>query len=503
MVNFPSDLDSFSTPSGSATLGGSVPTHTQLHTSEGDAIEALQAKVGVNNSAVTTSLDYRVNALEGHSLAWVNVQDYGASPAASAATNDTAFTNAIAAVPSTGGTLYVPAGSYNLNDDINLKSNMSVVGDGKNATILKQGNTAANGFTLSESGPRYVDIRNLKIQGPGSGSGVGIFIDTTTSTACVSVNLIGVYVLSFGSHGVQSDTLITSVWHDVTVQSCGGNGFDTFSGTSLTLESCYANANTGIGYNLNQLSYSGLIACACDSQGGKGYLLTSTKAVTLVGCGVEATTGNCFETSGGVGNTFQTCYASGNNGVGFNVTGSSSETLLINCREINPTGSATASVAVVAGSTATVLGLTATTAVSYAANTTKRLTTNDMYVTSANTVAITADRAATSNLASLVLARAGSARWALQNRNDSTDDLHVYNSNRGFGVALFEDRATMPNLSLLTNAKSYGGGVGVIFIPNANTTPTTNPTGGGVLYVEGGALKFRGSSGTVTTIAAP
>jgi hypothetical protein len=40
-----------------------------------------------------------------------------------------------------------------------------------------------------------------------------------------------------------------------------------------------------------------------------------------------------------------------------------------------------------------------------------------------------------------------------------------------------------------------------IHLANA-TVPTANPTGGGVLYVEGGALKYRGSSGTVTTIAA-
>ena len=32
------------------------------------------------------------------------------------------------------------------------------------------------------------------------------------------------------------------------------------------------------------------------------------------------------------------------------------------------------------------------------------------------------------------------------------------------------------------------------------TVPTANPTGGGVLYVESGALKYRGSSGTVTTL---
>lgn len=48
----------------------------------------------------------------------------------------------------------------------------------------------------------------------------------------------------------------------------------------------------------------------------------------------------------------------------------------------------------------------------------------------------------------------------------------------------------------------FGSGSGVVGIVNATTVPTTNPTGGGVLYVEAGALKYRGSSGTVTTIAA-
>jgi hypothetical protein len=47
----------------------------------------------------------------------------------------------------------------------------------------------------------------------------------------------------------------------------------------------------------------------------------------------------------------------------------------------------------------------------------------------------------------------------------------------------------------------FGGGVKVIGILNAQTVPASNPTDGGVLYVESGALKYRGSSGTVTTIA--
>ena len=41
------------------------------------------------------------------------------------------------------------------------------------------------------------------------------------------------------------------------------------------------------------------------------------------------------------------------------------------------------------------------------------------------------------------------------------------------------------------------------FLPaGTGTAPTSSPAGMGQLYVEAGALKYRGSSGTVTTIAA-
>ena len=55
--------------------------------------------------------------------------------------------------------------------------------------------------------------------------------------------------------------------------------------------------------------------------------------------------------------------------------------------------------------------------------------------------------------------------------------------------------------NLLLKTTSIGtSAVGVIGLGNA-TAPTSSPAGMGQLYVEGGALKYRGSSGTVTTIA--
>jgi hypothetical protein len=57
------------------------------------------------------------------------------------------------------------------------------------------------------------------------------------------------------------------------------------------------------------------------------------------------------------------------------------------------------------------------------------------------------------------------------------------------------------NLGVFTTSGSFGSGEKVLFIGNCTTPPSSNPTGGGILYVESGALKYRGSSGTVTPIA--
>ena len=57
-TNFPTSLDSFTNPSSSSTLDS--PSHAAQHSNVNDAVEALQAKVGVDGSAVTGSLDYKV-----------------------------------------------------------------------------------------------------------------------------------------------------------------------------------------------------------------------------------------------------------------------------------------------------------------------------------------------------------------------------------------------------------------------------------------------------------
>jgi hypothetical protein len=75
-------------------------------------------------------------------------------------------------------------------------------------------------------------------------------------------------------------------------------------------------------------------------------------------------------------------------------------------------------------------------------------------------------------------------------------------------VTRFFDKPSSVEVFRVTSGGNLGVGVStfgtaaakVIGIANG-TAPTTSPGGMGQLYVEGGALKYRGSSGTVTTIA--
>lgn len=56
-INYPTSLDTFTDPSATSPL--TSPSHSGLHTDINSAVEALETKVGVNSSTVTTSLDFK------------------------------------------------------------------------------------------------------------------------------------------------------------------------------------------------------------------------------------------------------------------------------------------------------------------------------------------------------------------------------------------------------------------------------------------------------------
>ena len=101
------------------------------------------------------------------------------------------------------------------------------------------------------------------------------------------------------------------------------------------------------------------------------------------------------------------------------------------------------------------------------------------------------------------------SKWSVANvwtafdvapQNNASNPASLYMRAGDFGgVAKFTMR--IDGAVSFGAAGSWGSGTGaVLFIADTTLAPSTNPVGGGVLYVEAGVLKYRGSSGTVTTI---
>jgi hypothetical protein len=95
----------------------------------------------------------------------------------------------------------------------------------------------------------------------------------------------------------------------------------------------------------------------------------------------------------------------------------------------------------------------------------------------------------------------GSIRGGKENSTNSNYDGYLaFQTIKDAGV-LSEKMRLDSSGNLGLGVTSFGTSAEkVIGIANG-TAPTTSPAGMGQLYVEGGALKYRGSSGTVTTIA--
>ncbi|NCV08147.1 MAG: hypothetical protein EBW51_06055, partial [Actinobacteria bacterium] len=61
-INFPGSLDNFTNPTSASPINS--PSHADQHANANDAIEALEAKVGVDGSSVVTSHDYKIAQLQ-------------------------------------------------------------------------------------------------------------------------------------------------------------------------------------------------------------------------------------------------------------------------------------------------------------------------------------------------------------------------------------------------------------------------------------------------------
>jgi hypothetical protein len=90
----------------------------------------------------------------------------------------------------------------------------------------------------------------------------------------------------------------------------------------------------------------------------------------------------------------------------------------------------------------------------------------------------------------------GNSIFGMQSDSDSGLRLGVYS---GGNITNQVYISKIGNVGLFASP-SAGGGTSVLFIANSAGIPGSNPTAGYIIYSQSGALKGRGTSGTVTTI---
>ena len=131
-----------------------------------------------------------------------NVLDYGVSSTAIAATNSTAFQAAINDAKITGGTVFIPAGSYTYDVGMLIdKGNVQLVGEGHNATILTYTGLGA-GIIIGDSGGDYYGTSGwFKLIGTNAAS-MGIRV-----LGCTAGVLDGIWVKGFVKAFTPSDGL--------------------------------------------------------------------------------------------------------------------------------------------------------------------------------------------------------------------------------------------------------------------------------------------------------
>jgi Pectate lyase superfamily protein len=315
---------------------------------------------------------------------WLNaVTMFGADPT-DTTDSTSAIQAAISALPSGGGVVYLPAGTYKLSSALTGAAKMTLLGDGSATTILSQTSTTANG--LSGADLSSVTLAGLRFAGPGSGSGKGISLTLSSDTSVPYLDFRDLYVTGFGGNGIAVSTPIVSVFERVISASNGGHGFAlSGGGTSVSMVACYANGNTSHGFDLNDLAYCFLGGCAADSN-AYGYYLTGCQGVTLAGCGAEATTTDSYVLTAGEGNVLTGCYCYDNVHYGVHVTGGEAGASVIGFRE-NAPGAATASVITDSGTSSFIANYSVSTAVSFAGTTSSLDTGGNL--TAAGTLTVT------------------------------------------------------------------------------------------------------------------
>ena len=302
-TNFPTSLDNLTNPAGSDPVNN--PSHATQHANINDAIEVLETKVGVNNSTVTSSLDYRVRSLETtptytnemaqdavaaalaagtHTNITINYNDTGNSISISAAagyTNEEAV-DAVALALTAGSGISIsyndPAGTITIAVDNTIATKTYV-----DTAVSNLGSTAASTYVpVSEVG-QADGIATLDATGQVPFSQLGNLVASAPAT----LNTLNELATALGNDANFATTTATSIGNKVS--KAGGDIITSSLASTIPLVLKGAASQTA---NLQEWQTSGGTAQSKIDQYGQIVSSVSSYLSTLyVGGGISGSIG--------------------------------------------------------------------------------------------------------------------------------------------------------------------------------------------------------------------
>jgi hypothetical protein len=182
-TNFPTSLDTLTNPTSSDSLNS--PSHSAQHANVNDAVEALQVKVGIDSSADTSSLEYRIAQLEAAGSPIVKVAAFTSS---GTWTVPSGVTYAVAHILGGGG----GGGTRDNNGSAGGDSSVAFAGGtvtaGGGAGAPATGSQGASGLASS---PANSGIGGISNSGGGGGKDGALIVagDTVTPGASITVTV--------------------------------------------------------------------------------------------------------------------------------------------------------------------------------------------------------------------------------------------------------------------------------------------------------------------------
>jgi len=242
---------------------------------------------------------------------------------------------AIDSLPSDGGIIYLEKGTHNINYEIVGKDRVSIIGAGKDLTILEFNGTA-NGITYTGTSSvplTNFELKNFTLQNSNNAAGIDLDyydfwkIENVRATSCDQAGIRWKHSQHFSVENTTSDNNT-------------GKGFISLGGEStrptnyFILSNLTADSNTDDGFDFDQDDASGIGAAygttinCLSIDNSKGFEIDSV-SLKFINCISTSNNDDGFEMDNDY-STFISCESTGNGGYGFQMLNNTDTLSIIN-----------------------------------------------------------------------------------------------------------------------------------------------------------------------------